>query len=171
MDASTITHNGLAENRFATCNVGSLTDSEKHALVKLALSVLSHRHRKRHPLKCTEDTREYLCLKLGARRNEVFGCLFLDAGFRIIEVAELFQGTIDCAQVHPRVVLQRVMACNAAAVVLFHNHPSGIAAVSQSDKVLTGRLQEALKLIDVRVLDHIVVAGGEAVSFAEQGLI
>ena len=171
METSTINQHPASENRFAALSAGSLNEAEKLSLVKLALSVLSHRHRKRQTLKCADDTREYLCLKLASRKNELFGGLFLDNRHRIIEVAELFQGTIDSANVYPRVVVQRALELNAAATVLFHNHPSGVATPSEADKALTRRLQEALALIDVRVLDHFVVAAGEGVSFAELGLI
>ena len=84
---------------------------------------------------------------------------------------ELFQGTIDGASVHPRVVVQQALEVNAAAMVFFHNHPSGVAEPSRADEMLTRRLSDALALVDVRVLDHFVVSGGESVSFAERGLI
>ena len=89
----------------------------------------------------------------------------------MIRVAEMFQGTIDGASVHPRVVVQRALELNAAAVVFFHNHPSGVAEPSHADEAITRRLCEALALVDVRVLDHFVVAAGESMSFAERGLI
>jgi DNA repair protein RadC len=101
----------------------------------------------------------------------VFGALFLDNRHRVLEVAEMFQGTIDGASVHPRVVVQRALEVNAAAIVFFHNHPSGVAEPSHADEALTRRLREALALVDVRVLDHFVVAAGESVSFAERGLL
>jgi DNA repair protein RadC len=101
----------------------------------------------------------------------VFGSLFLDNRHRVIAVRELFQGTIDGASVHPRVVVQQALEVNAAAMVFFHNHPSGVAEPSRADEMLTRRLSEALALVDVRVLDHFVVSGGESVSFAERGLI
>ena len=103
--------------------------------------------------------------------HEVFGALFLDNRHRVIQVAEMFQGTIDGASVHPRVVVQRALEVNAAAVVFFHNHPSGVAEPSHADEAITRRLRDALALVDVRVLDHFVVAAGESVSFAERGLL
>ena len=105
------------------------------------------------------------------RKHEVFGALFLDNRHRVIRVAEMFQGTIDGASVHPRVVAQRALELNAAAIVFFHNHPSGVAEPSNADEAITRRLREALALVDVRVLDHFVVAAGESVSFAESGLL
>ena len=117
------------------------------------------------------DTSTFLRLRLAERKNEVFGCLFLDNRHRILEVSELFQGTIDGASVHPRVVVQKALGFNAAAIIFFHNHPSGVAEPSRADEAITQRLKEALALIDVRVIDHFVVTAGEFVSFAERGLI
>ena len=105
------------------------------------------------------------------RKAEVFGCLFLDNQHRVIDVGELFQGTIDGASVHPRVVVQQALALNAAAIVFFHNHPSGVAEPSHADEAITKRLKDALALVDIRVLDHFVVTAGECVSFAERGLL
>ncbi len=101
----------------------------------------------------------------------MFGCLFLDNRHRIIEVVELFQGPIDGSSVHPRIVVQKALEVNAAAMLFFHNHPSGVAEPSNADEAITRRLKEALALIDVRVLDHFVVTAGESVSFAERGLL
>lgn len=116
------------------------------------------------------ETRNYLAMRLRDRSQEVFACLFLDNRNRLIAFEELFFGTIDGASVHPREVVRRAIQHNAAALILAHNHPSGIAEPSQADQQITRRLQDALGLIDVRVLDHIVV-GDECVSFAERGLI
>jgi len=117
------------------------------------------------------DVRRYLRHRLGGRPREVFAALFLDAQHRLIAFRELFQGTVDSATVHPREVLRETLALNAAAVILVHNHPSGIAEPSTSDVRITERLRHALQLIDVRVLDHIVVSGTDAVSMAERGLL
>jgi DNA repair protein RadC len=144
---------------------------EKQSVVTLAMKVLAIKHRAGRPLSNPEATRNYLRLRLADYRNEVFGSLFLDNRHRIIAVRELFQGTIDGASIHPRVVVQHAMEANAAAVVLFHNHPSGVAEPSHADEAITRRLKEALALVDVRVLDHFVVSAGESVSFAEHGLL
>ena len=159
------------ENRFDALKPGALNRTEKDAVIKLALSVLADRHRAGRALSSPEQTRDFLRLKLVDRKHEVFGALFLDNRHRVIRVAEMFQGTIDGASVHPRVVAQRALELNAAAVVFFHNHPSGVAEPSHADEAITRRLREALALVDVRVLDHFVVAAGESVSFAERGLI
>lgn len=116
-------------------------------------------------------TRRFLQARLRAYHHEVFACLFLDNQNRLIRFEELFTGTIDSASVYPREVVKRVLSLNAAAVIFAHNHPSGVAEPSHSDQHITLRLQSALDLIDVRVLDHFVVGDGEVVSMAERGLI
>ena len=158
-------------NRFEALKPGRLNRAEKDTVVKLALSVLAERHRAGRSLGSPEQTRSFLRLKLVDRKYEVFGALVLDNRHRVIQVAEMFQGTVDGATVHPRVVVQRALEVNAAAVVFFHNHPSGVAEPSHADEAITRRLRDALALIDVRVLDHFVVAAGESVSFAERGLL
>jgi len=115
-------------------------------------------------------TREFLTTRLRDYPYEVFAILFLDNRHRVITFEELFRGTIDGASVHPREVVRRVLQHNAAAVILAHNHPSGVAEPSRADEAITRRLQDALGLIDVRVLDHMIVAD-EIVSFAERGLL
>jgi DNA repair protein RadC len=97
--------------------------------------------------------------------------LLLDSRHRLIRALELFRGTIDGASVHPREVVKEALRHNAAACVFAHNHPSGVAEASQADELITRRLREALALVDIRVLDHIIVGGGEALSFAERGLL
>lgn len=115
------------------------------------------------------SVRAYLRARLRDRHREVFACLFLDTRHRLIACDELFLGTIDGASVHPREVVQQALAHKAAAVILAHNHPSGVAEPSRADKAITGRLVEALALIDVRVLDHFIVGDGDPWSFAEHG--
>lgn len=117
------------------------------------------------------NVRKYLATRLHAFKYEVFACLFLDNRHRVIAFEELFRGTIDGAAVYPREIVRRVLEHNAAAVIFAHNHPSGSSEPSHADRALTSKLCDALKLIDVRVLDHFVVGDGEPVSFAERGLI
>ncbi len=117
------------------------------------------------------DTRSYLTARLRGYPHEVFACLFLDNRHRIIRYQELFRGTIDGANVHPREVVRQAISHNAAAVIFAHNHPSGVAEPSRADERLTHRLRDALALVDVRVLDHFVVGDGPAVSFVERGLL
>lgn len=109
-------------------------------------------------------------LQLGALAYEVFGCLFLDNRNRLICIEYLFRGTIDGASVHPREVVKAALQHNAAGIILFHNHPSGVAEPSQADEFITRRLKKALGLIDVRVLDHLII-GEQTYSFAEAGLL
>ena len=115
--------------------------------------------------------KEYLFAKLSGFEHEVFAVLFLDTRHRLIDYAEMFQGTIDSAEVHPREVVKAALRHNAAAVIISHNHPSGNPEPSAADRALTQRLKEALGLVGVRVLDHIIIAGNATASFAERGLI
>ncbi len=116
-----------------------------------------------------EVTIEFLQVTLGPSPREVFACLFLDNQHRLIRYEALFYGTIDGASVHPREVVRRGLELNAAAIIFAHNHPSGISEPSRADRQITDRLQSALSLVDIRVLDHIVVGDGEATSFAQRG--
>ncbi|QQB33101.1 DNA repair protein RadC [Achromobacter deleyi] len=115
--------------------------------------------------------KEYLHAKLAGFEHEVFAVLFLDTQHRLIEYTEMFRGTIDSASVHPREVVKEALRANAAAVILAHNHPSGHPEPSAADRALTRQLKAALELVDVRTLDHIIVAGSATTSFAERGLL
>ena len=115
--------------------------------------------------------RDFLQVKLGALQHEVFAVLMLDAQHRVIEYVELFRGSVSQTSVYPREVVKESLARNAAALILVHNHPSGLAEPSRADEFLTQTLKTALSLVDVRVLDHMVVAGTDLVSFAERGLL
>lgn len=160
-----------AKDRFADLKTAQLNDSEKQSLVALAFAVLQEQHQPGMLLPSPNQTREYLRLRLAGRKAEVFGCVFVDNRHCVIEATELFQGTIDGAAVYPRVVVQQALALNAAAILFFHNHPSGVAEPSHADEAITRRLKEALALVDIRVLDHLIVTAGESVSFAERGLL
>jgi len=122
-------------------------------------------------LSSPEHVRHYLSLQLTGLGHEVFACLFLDNRHRVIEYRELFTGTIDSAAVYPREVVKRCLTSNAAAVIFAHNHPSGVAEPSDTDVRLTRKLVDALALIDVRVLDHLIVGQGVQTSLAERGLM
>jgi len=145
-----------------------MEDSE---IICHALKILSRKHHRKRKLDNPHATRQYLQLKLSDEYNEVFGCIFLDNRHRILSLEVLFYGTIDGASVHPRVVVKRALDVNAAAIVFFHNHPSGVAEPSRADQQLTRRLVDALGLVDIRVLDHLVVSPTESISMAERGLI
>ncbi|MFM2330588.1 MAG: hypothetical protein RLZZ26_95 [Candidatus Parcubacteria bacterium] len=116
-------------------------------------------------------TGRFLLVHYANKEREVFMCLFLDNRHRLISADEMFMGTIDGASVHPREVVKRALQLNAAAVILAHNHPSGVCDPSQADQLITTRLREALALVDIRCLDHMIVAGGAVISFAEKGLL
>lgn len=115
--------------------------------------------------------KDYLRLRLAPKDHEVFAVVFLDAQHRVIECEEMFRGTLTQTSVYPREVLKAALAHNAAAVILSHNHPSGSVTPSRADEHLTNILKQALALVDVRVLDHIIVATGETLSMAERGLM
>ena len=118
-----------------------------------------------------QAARDFLQIKLGALEHEVFAVLMLDSQHRLIEYVEMFRGTVNQTSVYPREVVKESLARNAAALILVHNHPSGIAEPSRADELLTKTLIAALQLVDVRVLDHLIVAGDELLSFAERGLL
>ena len=160
-----------AKNRLARLKIATLNDIEKQSLMELALAVLQDLHQPGIELPSPNRTREFLRVLLADRKAEVFGCLYLDNRHRVIETAELFQGTIDGAAVYPRVVVQQAQTLKAAAVMFFHNHPSGVAEPSHADEAITRRLKDALALVDIRVLDHFIVTAGESLSFAERGLL
>lgn len=123
------------------------------------------------PLSSPEQAARYLTARLGPRQREVFAALFLDSRHRVLRCEELFAGTIDGAAVHPREVVRRALALNAAALIVAHNHPSGVAEPSAEDVALTRRLRDALALVDVRLLDHLVVGAGTVCSLAGRGLL
>lgn len=139
-------------------------------LIAQAAAILESRLRGA-TLSSPQATIDFLRLRLAPLEHEVFACVFLDNRHRVLGFETLFTGTIDGASVYPREVVKAVLARNAAAVIFSHNHPSGVAEPSRADEAITRRLKEALALIDVRVLDHIVVSAEGAVSFAERGLL
>ncbi len=164
----------LAAGRREFCEAPGLGDAkyaQLQAVLEMAQRCLGETLRHGDALQSPQDTRRYLSLRLGGYPYEVFGCLFLDNRHRVITFEELFRGTIDGAAVHPREVVRRALHHNAAAVIFSHNHPSGVAEPSRADRQITHKLKEALALVDVRVLDHVVVGHREAVSFAERGLL
>ncbi len=141
------------------------------ATVELTRRALQEEMRSGDALNSPGAVRDYLRLLLGARTQEVFMVIFLDAQHRVLASEEMFQGTLTQTSVYPREVVKRALHHNAAAVILAHNHPSGIAEPSQSDHLLTDALKQALALVDVRVLDHFIVAGTTCLSFAERGMV
>lgn len=164
----------LRAERRVFCATPGLGDA-RYSLLQAALEI-SRRHvfetvSQSDVLSSPEDVRHYFSMQLTGLGHEVFSALFLDNRHRVIEYRELFSGTIDSAAVYPREVVKHCLSCNAAAVIFAHNHPSGIAEPSDTDVRLTRKLIDALALIDVRVLDHLVIGQGVQTSLAERGLM
>jgi DNA repair protein RadC len=159
-----------SESEFcAQPGLGPAKYVQLQAVLELARRSLKETLGASNVLDSPNTVRDYLRLTLRAREQEVFYCVFLDAQHRVIAGEELFRGTLTQTSVYPREVVRRALQHNAAALILAHNHPSGAAEASQADRVLTRTLTEALKLVDVKVLDHFIVTQGQIVSFAERG--
>ena len=152
---------GLGEAKF----------TQLQATVEMARRHFSETLNRGSALENPEQTCRFLSVRLRDYAHEVFSCLYLDNRHRVIQFEELFQGTINGASVHPREVVKKALSHNAAAVIFAHNHPSGIAEPSAADRDITRRLTDALALVDVQVLDHIIVGDAATVSFAERGLM
>src|SRR5262245_45090463 len=140
-------------------------------VIAAALRILSRRLSRANAMTSPRVTREYLTVRFAHLEHEVFACLFLDARHHIIACEELFRGTVDGASVYAREVVKRTLAHNASAVILAHNHPSGVPEPSEADRSITLKLSKALALVEVRLLDHMIVGGASVVSLAERGLI
>ncbi len=141
------------------------------AIFEMSRRALSEQLQSRDVLNSPQAVRDYLILKLGSLTREVFLVLFLDTQNRLVASEEMFSGSLSETSVYPREVVKRTLHYNASAVIFAHNHPSGIAQQSQADEFLTKQLKQALALVDVRVLDHFVVAGNNTLSFSERGLL
>ncbi|OEF29503.1 RadC family protein [Vibrio rumoiensis] len=152
-------HKGLGSAKFA----------QLQAVVEMTKRYLAETLKRGDALTSPEQTKHYLSSVLRDRHREAFYVLFLDNQHRVISDEVLFEGTIDAASVYPREVVKRAMHHNAAALILAHNHPSGVAEPSDADRRITRRLVDAMALVDIRILDHFVVGDGEVVSFAERG--
>lgn len=164
----------LTADRESLCATRGLGTS-RYAALQAALE-LARRHYQQlmftgSALANPRATREFLRMRLRDLPHEVFCCVYLDNRNRVIAFEELFRGTIDGASVHPREVVKAALSRNAAAVILAHNHPSGTTEPSQADQLITRRLKEALSLVDIKVLDHLIVGDGVCESFAERGLL
>lgn len=151
--------------------LGSAKLAQLVAILELARRSLAEEIGARSALTSPQAVRDYLRLALGTREHEVFVTLFLDAQHRVIVAEELFRGTLTQTSVYPREIVKAALKANAAAVIFAHNHPSGVAEPSQADELLTRQLKEALAMVDVKVLDHFIVAGRATLSFAERGLL
>ncbi|HEY4081671.1 MAG TPA: DNA repair protein RadC [Burkholderiaceae bacterium] len=151
--------------------LGPAKRAEIAAVLEIARRSLAAELQERAVFKSPEAVKQYCQLQLGGLSHEVFAVLFLDSQQRLIRMETLFQGTLTRTAVYPREVARRALELNACAVILAHNHPSGVAEPSRADELLTGGLQAALGLLDVRVIDHLIVGSGEVISFAERGLL
>ncbi|MBA3695501.1 MAG: DNA repair protein RadC [Methylotenera sp.] len=151
--------------------IGSSKYAQLQAIFEMSRRALNEQMQVKDVLSSPKQVRDYLCLKLGSLMREVFMVLFLDAQNRIITSEEMFSGTLTQTSVYPREVVKRALHYNAASVIFAHNHPSGIAEQSHADELLTIELKKALALVDVRVLDHFIVAGNTTLSFVERGLL
>jgi DNA repair protein RadC len=151
--------------------LGAAKSAQLGAALELARRTLQEQLSTGTALTSPAAVRDYLRLAIGSREYEVFVCLWLDAQHRVISFQEPFRGTLTQTSVYPREIVKAALAANAAAVIFAHNHPSGAAQPSQADELLTRNLKEALALIDVKVLDHFIVAGAHSLSFAERGLL
>ena len=161
LDSSLLVRDVAGDYRLANAN----------EVLQAAQRLLGAQLRGREVLTSPQAVRDFLRVKLGGLEHEVFAVLMLDAQNCLIEYVELFRGTVSQASVYPREVVKESLALNAAALIFCHNHPSGVAEPSRADEVLTQTLKTALSLVDVRVLDHLIVAGNDVMSFAERGLL
>jgi len=155
----------------AAPGLGQAKYAQLQAVMEMARRALAEQMQHGDVLSSPAAVRDYLRFTLKERSYEVFAAVFLDAQNRVIGLEELFRGTLTQTSVYPREVVKRALAHNAAALILAHNHPSGVAEASQADRLLTQQLKQALGLVDVRVLDHFIVAGAQILSFAESGLL
>lgn len=163
---------GASDREFcAIPGLGAAKYAQLQAVVEMAQRALREKIGNGTALNSPQGVRDYLRLKLQGRPHEVFVGVFLDAQNRVLAVEELFRGTLTQTSVYPREVVKRALHYNAAALIFAHNHPSGIAEPSRADEMLTTALKQSLALIDVKVLDHFVVGGDSAMSFAERGLL
>ena len=151
--------------------LGPAKRAELAAVIELARRALAQEFAQRPVFDVPHKVKDYLKLQLGPLDHEVFAVMFLDATHRLIHFDEMFHGTLAQTSVYPREVVKRALAHQAAAVILAHNHPSGVAEPSRADEYLTQALKNALALVDVRVLDHLVVGHGEVFSFSERGML
>jgi DNA repair protein RadC len=150
---------------------GAVEPASNEHILAAARQLLAYRVRRGALLQSPQRVGEYLTMRLGDLDHEVFGLIFVDGRHRVIECIDLFRGTIDGASVHPREVVKLALQKGAVACVAYHNHPSGVQDQSQADELITRRLAEALALIEVRLLDHVIIAGSSVLSFAERGIL
>lgn len=163
---------GAQQHDFCLINgVGQAKFVQLQAIVELTQRYFAERLEHQTVFNTAQQTKDYLIAKLRDEPHEVFAMLLLDSQHQLLKFRPMFYGTIDSASVYPRVLVKQALVDNAAAVILAHNHPSGIAEPSQADRQITARIVSAMGLLDIKVLDHLVIGDGVAVSFAERGLL
>ena len=163
--------NADLEDFSKTKGVGPAKYVQLQAVLEMSKRYLDETLARQSAISSPDDTRQYLKAQLRDRPYEVFAALFLDNRHQVIKFEELFRGTIDGASVYPREVVKKALEHNAAAIIIAHNHPSGVAEPSQADERITHRLKDALGLVDIRLLDHLIIGDGDIVSLAERGVI
>jgi len=166
--------NMFAASQTAFCEIHGMGPAkyvQLQAVLEMSRRALSEEMQTGDALNSPQAVRNFLKLKLQSRPQEVFMVIFLDAQHRVTATEEMFHGTLTQTSVYPREVVKRALFHNAAAVIFAHNHPSGVAEASHSDRLLTDALKQALALVDVRTLDHLIIAGSQCLSFAEKGLL
>ena len=151
--------------------LGPAKRAELAAVLEISRRALQQQLKSAPVFDAPQKVKDFVSLRLGGLTHEVFAVLWLDSQHRLIDMQELFRGSLAQTSVYPREVLRQALALNAGAAILVHNHPSGLAEPSRADEVLTQSLVDALRIVEVRVLDHLVVGAGSVVSFAERGLI
>jgi len=159
---------GVVKDLLGNYTCKGATEAE---LLEAAENILRSKLERLGSIGNPRDSEDFLRMRLGALFHEEFHIMWLDNRHRILQVQKLFNGTVDGASVHPREVVRAALACNASAAILAHNHPSGVAEPSAADRAITKELRDALHLVGVRILDHLVISAGECVSMASRGLM
>ena len=169
---SSLSFTSSLDPSLLVCDVaGSYRPAAPAEVLQAALRVLAGQLRGSEVLSSPQVVRDFLRVKLGALEHEVFAVIHLDSQHRVIEYVEMFRGTVSQTSVYPREIVKEALVRNSAAMILVHNHPSGVVEPSRADEALTQTVKAALALVDVRVIDHLIVAGPAVLSFAERGLL
>lgn len=172
IDHNTLTAKTETRAQYAVQREINATVANEDAIIAAALEIMARRMRSSGVLMDSpEVVRDWLRMRVGGKPHEEFGCIWLNAAHEVIEAGEMFRGTLTQTSAYPREVVKEALHHNAAAVIFYHNHPSGAAEPSLADEMLTRQLKDALNLVDVRVLDHFVVTAEKTTSFAENGLL
>jgi len=158
-------------NLFIQGSDGAVQPATSEQILVAARAVLAHRVRRGALLQSPQKVGEYLTMRVGHLDYECFGLILVDQRHRVIDCVELFRGTIDGASVYPREIVKLVLDKQAAAAVAYHNHPSGVKDQSHADELITKKLAQALAAVEVRLLDHLILAGSDVLSFAQEGLL